>query len=191
MKYNQIVLPLFLILSTGAQSIFAHGELFKFNVHESDVTNCAKAQRIANIFAPTSEDLVENFCSDEKVTIPAPKVIASAGKVELTKKGLAKMVLVGAEFIKKTQHHLKFHRLHHAMMHAAKSVCYDVVKDQVIGFAMDKGASCITVPEAVKNSTFFAAAGYAAGKAAGFALNVAIDAGIARGKAWVFHPRHP
>ena len=55
-----------------SQSIIAHGELAKFHVDRAEAGNCAKAKRIANIFAPTYEDIVENFGSDEKVTVHIP-----------------------------------------------------------------------------------------------------------------------
>lgn len=176
MKYTQVTLPLFLILSSCSQSIIAHGELAKFHVDRAEAGNCAKAKRIANIFAPTYEDIVENFGSDEKVTVHIP--VAADKKVEFTQKSLAKMVLVGADFIKKTQEHMRHHHLHNAALLAAKSVMYEVVKDNVIGFAIDKAGSQIVVPAHIKNNKLFAATGYVAGKAAGFALSVAYEAGI-------------
>ena len=196
MKYikNTIVLPLILILSTSAQFLAGHGKMNLFNVKSSDKSSCAITKRVANVLAPSNDDFIDYFVSDEKVHVHLPESIAKDGKIELTKKNIAKTLLVVRAFTQEVRHELGLNKqlpaatrstMKQILLTAARNTAYDVAKDKVIEKLMDVTGSQVEIPHHVKKHKLFFLANYAASKAAGWALNIAVDAAYDQGKRYL------
>jgi len=191
MNYTKIVLSLALIVSAFPQFVAGHGKMSIFPVEKSEVGVSANVKRIANILAPSNDDYVDYFVSDEKVTMHLPKSIAQHGKVEVTKKNIVTAFLIVRAFISQAKHNVnkKNMALGNALIEAGKETAYDVTKDEVIGAILDTTGSQVELPHHVRKHYLFNAACYVAGKAAGFALNIAIDKSYNVGKQFIFGKR--